>query len=454
MTQQDRLTGCDGMDRDLLGNIIIKSMVVMILSASLLELADGFLTMKFGFTYISTATRLLYLLLPLFLIIYVPVDKGIAFLCFISVLFVLMFLRLLRPETRFDAVIFDFQYLARSLLLLVSIFLFGYVLNYDRLNVLFRRYFFIQWMVITVALLMHIFLGIGGMTYSSGELRVGYTSYFSSNNQTVFIYITSWWVIASLLTRRLLVRIILTAATLAIMLAMGTRSGVVLVFMMTGLYVYKKIWDSSRLLFATALLMTVGLGVFVFMNFNYVLGLIADVFIKFSSETSKLASNVSAYGALTALVSRRDILFYNAVQAISNYDLRELLIGPNFFNYKRIVGSYTDTKEIRMAEIDPLDLLGGWGIMGVLLAYLPVIWLFYRLLKRRLSTRGPKWEDRTFFAAAGGMLISLVESAMSGHIFLSPLSILTFGLIVAVSWHILRQADSRPAEAAVEDDPK
>jgi len=289
------------MNRDPLADIIIKSLTAMILSVSLLELADGFLTVKFGFSYISTITRLLFLFLPLFLIIYVPVDRGIAFLGYASALFLLMFLRLLRPETKFKTLIFEFQYTARSALLLVSIVLLGYVLQADGMKRLFRRFFPIQWVLITLAVFAHILLGVGGMTYTSGyQLRAGYTSYFVSSNQVVFLYAAAWWVFVSLTIRNLFVRIILTVLTLAVMLAMGTRSGVVLTVMMSCLYVYKKIFDKSRPAFAAVLLLSAGFGVVVLMNFSFS----SDLSPAPSSSFPVRHPNWQVTSQLTALLQR------------------------------------------------------------------------------------------------------------------------------------------------------
>ncbi len=428
------------MNKDPLKNIIIQSVLVMILSISIIELIDGIMTMKFGFSYLSTLVRLLFLILPLFLIMYIPIREGGIFVCIVSLILVHMFFRLLYSDITVEAIIFDFQYTSRSLLLLISIFLFGYILKKEKINFLFKKYFLIQWVVITTAVFLHISIGLGGTSYYAEEgMRLGYTSYFLSGNQIIFLYVVSWWFLVAIRYDKIRDRIILTSISLLIILAIGSRSGVLLIFIMSSLFLYKKIYNKSLTLFILTSLISLCLCFFILIYFTQVMGFLASLFIKFSSEAAPLVQNVNTYGALTALVSKRDILISNALQAIGHYDLREILFGSNFFNYKKILGGYTNTGEFRMVEVDPIDLLGGFGIIGVLIVYLPIVWIFLRLARKKKSFKTLyELNDRMFPAVQGGILISILASSMSGHIFLSPVSIVSVGLILSMAWHLIK----------------
>jgi hypothetical protein len=351
-----------------------------------------------------------------------------------------MFFRLLYSDITVEAIIFDFQYTSRSLLLLISIFLFGYILKKEKINFLFKKYFLIQWVVITTAVFLHISIGLGGTSYYAEEgMRLGYTSYFLSGNQIIFLYVVSWWFLVAIRYDKIRDRIILTSISLLIILAIGSRSGVLLIFIMSSLFLYKKIYNKSLTLFILTSLISLCLCFFILIYFTQVMGFLASLFIKFSSEAAPLVQNVNTYGALTALVSKRDILISNALQAIGHYDLREILFGSNFFNYKKILGGYTNTGEFRMVEVDPIDLLGGFGIIGVLIVYLPIVWIFLRLARKKKSFKTLyELNDRMFPAVQGGILISILASSMSGHIFLSPVSIVSVGLILSMAWHLIK----------------
>jgi hypothetical protein len=431
------------MNKDLFKNIIINCISVLILLSPLIELINGFMLSKFNFSALSLIVRSLFLFLPIFLIMYLPVEKGSMFICFFSFILLHMFLRLFRIDIGMGAVMFDLQYTARSVLLLVSMILFVYALPTNKATALFSKYFLIQWVVITMAIILHITLGFGGVTYQSADkLRQGFTSYFQSGNQIVFLYVASWWVIALTMLRSLSTRGIFTIITLAVMLAMGTRSGIVLIFIMSGAFLFIKIHDKSRKLFTAAFSITLAASFLIFINFNSVMVFLAGLFVKYSSEAVNLSKNVDTYGALTALVSKRDLLVANALHAISNYDLRDILIGANFYSYKKAVGSYVDTREIRMAEVDPVDLMGGFGIIGLLVVYVPMLYMFIKLIKKRARAKANSellGNNNLPMSIQGLIVIIILASSMSGHVVLSPLSIMCVGLTLAMAWHLIRR---------------
>lgn len=439
------------MNKDYLKHFVKNSVFILFLLSPIIELVDGFLTMRLHVSYFGQLINVMFLILPILLILYLPLDRGIIFICFFSFILFHMFLRLAHFGVKIEEIMFDFQYTARSVLVMFSILLLVYTLQMNKASVLFNKFFLIQWIVITTSILLHVTVGIGYQRYvkdSAGMLIKGYLSYFQSGNQLAFFYTTSWWVFASsilgVLKSRFLkmfLRILLTFLTLAVLFAMGTKTGVALVLAMCGLFILKKIYDTSKIFFGIACIGMLTFLVFLFINPEYFLNLIVQVFTTFSSRAKNIAQKVNVYGAFTALVSQRNFLVLNALKAISKYDIKDILVGPDFYSYEKAVGSYIDSHEIRMAEVDPLDLLGGFGVIGVLTIYIPILWIFAQLLKNwrfAIANSEHLGNNNLPVSVLGVITLAILNSSMSGHVTVAPAPMMCLGLTLAVGWHLTR----------------
>ncbi|MCF6159557.1 MAG: hypothetical protein E3K32_13530 [wastewater metagenome] len=441
------------MKKNYLEHFIKNSVFFLFLLSPVLELLDGFLILTLHFPYFGPLISALFLLLPLFLILYLPSEKGHLFLCFFVFILTHMFLRLTRINISAEAILFELKYTSRSILIMLSVILFINTLHIKKAGYLFKRYFLIQWIVITIAIVLHATLGFGGVKYGySGLVRPGYNSYYESGNQLAFFYTTSWWVVASLTLGslqsgrlRLFLQTIITFLTLTILFAIGTKTGVALTILMIVFFLLKKLYDASRIIFAFTAITAVASTIFLFINFELCINFVADVFFKYSSRSDRLAQSINTYGILTALVSQRNYFVSHALEAISNYNIKDLFIGATFYTYKKAVGTHLDTRDIRMAEVDPIDLLGGVGILGVLTVYLPILWIFIQLIKKRkhaVRTSEFLGNSNLPISILGVLLIGVLSSSMSGHVTIGPSPMMCLGLTLAMAWHLIRAGSS------------
>jgi hypothetical protein len=153
------------------------------------------------------------------------------------------------------------------------------------------------------------------------------------------------------------------------------------------------------------------------------------------------------YGLISALWSRRDFLISLAIDKIANYNLKDLFLGANYFNYRRLLG-YDIGREFRNAEVDPIDLVGSTGILGFILAYgilfIFILMLLKMLLKNRQNIKiqlQNNYNINYVLLCSGILLMLLVSSVASGHVFTEPYSNILLGLVYGLIYKLCNNSE-------------
>lgn len=422
---------------------IQKAYYFLVVALSIFELIDGYFVFHFnlnliGFIYKSSVVILAILL---FIIHRWDFKIGLSILCGYLIILMLGCFRLLRSDISIEAIVFDFQYNARSFLILISIFIFAISLERDKLNNLFSRFVLIQWIVITIAIMVHIIFGFGGVFVKIGEyLRPGYTSFFTSGDTVAILYAISWFVIMFMVKNNL-IRVLITLITLSIEGLFGSKLGILLVFFMIVLNLFLKLLQKSKLLFLLMLVFSLSSFFLIIMNIENIIMWFLNYYSLFSKGGNKIALKAAEYGLLSVLWSRRDYLISLAIDNITKYNVKDLIVGANFFNYKKFLGSDIGM-EFRMAEVDPIDLVGATGILGFIAAYGLLFIIFLMLFKNKQYIKNPlgKSYNKTnhVLLYSGILLMLFVSSIGSGHVFIEPYSNMLLGLVYGLIYKLIK----------------
>ena len=425
---------------------IQKVFYFLVVGLSIFELIDGYFAFHFNLSLIGSIYKSSFLILAMLLFIIHRWDFKMGLFIFCGYLSILLlgFFRLLRSDVNIEAIVFDFQYTARSFLILISVFILAISLERDKLNNLFSKFVLIQWIVITIAIVVHVILGFGGVYMRSGEyIRVGYTSFFTSGNTVAILYAVSWFAIMFMVKNNL-VRILITLITLFTVGAFGSKLGILLVFLMPILKLFSKLLQKSKLLFLLMLVFSLFSFFLIIINFEKIIIWGLDYYSLLSSDSNKIALRAAEYGLLSVLWARRDYLISLAIDNITKYNVKDLITGVNFFNYKRFLGSDIG-REFRMTEVDPIDLVGATGILGFIVAYGLFFIIFLMLFKNKQYIKnqlGKSCNNINHVLLYLGILLMLfVSSLSSGHVFLEPYSNILLGLVYGLIYKLSKNSE-------------
>ena len=131
-------------------------------------------------------------------------------------------------------------------------------------------------------------------------------------------------------------------------------------------------------------------------------------------DDDEIMVNATIDKTLNIILSGRQNFLYNTIEITNDVNIVDKLFGIGFVNRESI-----DDKDIeKLIEIDPLDIFFHYGLVGFVLYFLPLIYIYaktiYNTLKRKLYL--------TFYQLLYLYSISLllVISFIAGHIFSSP----------------------------------
>ncbi|OGL43656.1 MAG: hypothetical protein A2W05_08060 [Candidatus Schekmanbacteria bacterium RBG_16_38_10] len=425
---------------------IQKAYYFLVVALSIFELIDGYFAFHFNLNLIGFIYKSLIVILAMLLFIIYRWDFKIGISIFCGYLLILMLgcFRLLRSDINIEAIVFDFQYTARSFLMLISVFIFAISLQRDKLNNLFSRFVLIQWIVITIAIVVHIIFGFGGVYMRSGEyIRIGYTSFFTSGDTVAILYAVSWFAIMFMVKNNL-IRVLITLITLSIEGLFGSKLGILLVFFMLILKLFSIILKKSKLLFLLMLVFGLFSFFLIIMNIENIIMWFLNYYLLISKEGNKIALKAAEYGLLSVLWARRDYLISLAIDNITKYNVKDLIVGANFFNYKKFLGSDIG-REFRMTEVDPIDLVGATGILGFIAAYGLLFIIFLMLLKNKQYIKnqlGKTCNNINYVLLYSGILLMLLISSLSsGHVFIEPYSNILLGLVYGLIYKFSKNSE-------------
>jgi len=417
----------------LLSHFLTTSIFYLVLLNPLIDLVSGFLSSVLHFPAFGLVLRAMVIMFSGLLVLVIPIRKSIPFMWFVMITFALVMLRMIRIDVTVGKVAYDIHYLGRGYLFFLAISMFIYMLSVPSSLSLFKRYFIFTWVLVTVMVGLHFLTGYGQPTYKTGE---GYISYFDSGNQLTFVYTSAWWVIVSLLLRRWWLRLIFTFMTLAILLAIGTKTGFVLIIGMTGLFALYWTKRKSIWLFAGTVLLSVGLMVVAVLNLRTILLAIIDFYVNYSSVAEKFTRNAGV-DPLTIVSSQRDVMVGYAAQIIGRFNFKDIIIGIGVGNYAQQLAIISRVPGL--TEVDTVDLLAGWGIVGLVFFYSPFVFLFVRLARRwsYAVAKAEKWGyKRMPYVVQGLITMYVVASSGSGHIAFAPSPMIGMAVMMIFAWKL------------------
>jgi len=429
-----------------------KILYFLLIFLSIFELINGYFAFHYNLILIGFLYKSLIVLMAILLIAFHSwkFETGIIILCGYSLFLLMSGLRLCRPDVAIEAIAFDFQYTSRSLLILISIFIFAVSLNRNELINFFKKFIWVQWFIITSGILTHVIFGFGGVYTKIGEyLRPGYTSYFYAGNSVAILYDACWLAIMFMVKNNL-VRVLITLITLFIVTAFGSKLGIFLIFFILSFNLFIKLYRKSKVLFVLTISFTSLSFFLIALNIENIIWWFLNYYKLFSKQGSRMVEAALEYGLISALWSRRDFLISLAIDKIANYNLKDLFLGANYFNYRRLLGSDIG-KEFRNAEVDPIDLVGSTGILGFILAYGILFIFILMLLKNRqnIKIQLEKYYNINYGLICSGILLMLlVSSILTGHVFTEPYSNILLGLVYGLIYKLCKNSE-RSSEACL-----
>src|SRR3972149_7161882 len=429
-----------------------KILYFLLIFLSIFELINGYFAFHYNLILIGFLYKSLIVLMAILLIAFHSwkFETGIIILCGYSLFLLMSGLRLCRPDVAIEAIAFDFQDTSRSLLILISIFIFAVSLNRNELINFFKKFIWVQWFIITSGILTHVIFGFGGVYTKIGEyLRPGYTSYFYAGNSVAILYDACWLAIMFMVKNNL-VRVLITLITLFIVTAFGSKLGIFLIFFILSFNLFIKLYRKSKVLFVLTISFTSLSFFLIALNIENIIWWFLNYYKLFSKQGSRMVEAALEYGLISALWSRRDFLISLAIDKIANYNLKDLFLGANYFNYRRLLGSDIG-KEFRNAEVDPIDLVGSTGILGFILAYGILFIFILMLLKNRQNIKiqlEKKYNINYGLICSGILLMLLVSSILTGHVFTEPYSNILLGLVYGLIYKLCKNSE-RSSEACL-----
>lgn len=421
------------------GRRIIMRMFFMALALyPIAELMDGYLQHEREITLFADCYRLMLIFLGLLVIVRLRCASVLqSVVLWFSLLAGIWLLRILmhpRPES----LVFDLSILVRSLYMALIIFFMALAMVRRNKQQYYIQQFYVVvlavWMIITVSITVDYFFEIGQSTYS--WYQVGRKFYFPANNELTFTYLVSWWVLFCR-AESSLAKLMLSMASLLILLVIGTKSGIIMMLLLLYLRLGVAVYENFRL-GGLYVMISLGFLTLAAWQIEAILTLFFDLMTMYSASSFHIYQKARLDGLFTALVGYRDLLMGTGVGIIVDYNFWEMLFGPGFYVYGNtfFAGLPTLSTSYRFAEIDGIDLLGGAGLLGLALYYGPLLVVLGLLISRYDALA--RFGYRNHVLASMGLLLSgLVVSNMTGHVMMQGFPMILIGLGYGLSTVLL-----------------
>jgi len=404
-------------------NLFLQKITIVLLYGLIISSAlDGWIIDSFGFDRFITGYYILLLLMILLSSLYYYIHPLLVIYFLLVLSFILMGVALNGGDEQ--RLFNDVRSFMRSVTL--GIFTFYFICTLKNSSEHFVYYFFkLHWFGVTLFVLLDFFLGIG-----SGNTHGAY-SYFREVNSLCFLYIISWfYLITSKCERK---KTVYTILTIIVSLLLTSKALTILVPGLLVFYLYSKFSEKS---FLKSVFVNVNLAVlmtlFVFF-FSEFLTLLFWFVSNFSADGDELLYWLEKVDILTVLTSTRNLrveMLLNTV--VENWSLLEIFFGKGMLY--AISSGY-------LVESDPFDIFIAFGIFGFFLLWLPVLVMLF-VLKRRKWKRSNGADKHLFLLGSTYALIFM--SCMTGHVLISPMTMITLGVLVAMIANLKLSNSSDP----------
>lgn len=273
-----------------------------------------------------------------------------------------------------------------------------------------------------VGLIVPYFLGLGNFTYANSN--AGYKSFFYATNDLTYVLVILCtlllFVLITFFTKKqwhsLFYLSLLYLANCYCLLLVGTKTGIIYSIaslIVTILYLlFFKSDIPFQVKFLLSQLILIGVGFSLFWGKDLFIGMIQGTIDRMTYFYDLYDGNW-----IKILSSSRSIYFEDAMANFMEYPNNHwiFLFGfgvENRWEFFGRAGGYI--------EIDFLDTFFSYGAIGLLVFLLPLVYLIYRIFKKRL-----------FNKYAFLLLVTFGFAATSGHVFYSAMSATVLGLIVS-----------------------
>ena len=166
--------------------------------------------------------------------------------------------------------------------------------------------------------------------------------------------------------------------------------------------------------------------IFILTNIEKSIQFFINILINYSSEGLKIEN--SNLEIMDLLFSRRNIQIENSIDIFLEDSLFIKLFGNGINKFKEKLGNLSSYEDLTMVESDFFDILGSFGIIGLILYFFPILKSLFILMKSYISNNDS--EVLTFIL---NLSIFLIVGVLTGHIFLNPLSSIYLGLLIPLA---------------------
>lgn len=379
---------------------------------------DGYATENLGFDRLETMYFLGLVVLLLVRTLLIPPKL-------LSVWYLLGFVFLLISTfffTWFDIVklVDDFRLFARSVL--IATLVYGFYQSSNSIGIKdFQRSIVLYWFCITFFILLHYWYGFGGVTRGTGiGLKPVIGSFFQGGNEIAFILVICWFYLFTMM-KSSLIRVVVTAFTVGVAFLLSSKAAVVALFALLGGYLLWHLGRGSlvrRVLFRILVVIMCILALVFNTDIAYA---ILTVTMDFSLGEETLFSKLRKFDLLTLFLAGRDLKAAAMIDAMNDGGVIVWLFG---------LGSSFEIDGRYMVEIDILDVLKSFGLLGMLAYYIPIIWV---LMKVWASDFLRLQVFRFYVFILGAGLATIMFSMSTGHILTSPAPMLILAMVFGVA---------------------
>lgn len=401
-----------------------KYLIYAILPASL---AHGFLSFHFRFEMLQTLFFAAILASLLLISLQAKISRKLlaTFIIFIAI-YAMSSLVSTLPSSQSIAMengaIWNARFFARSILMALLSFLICSTLFKKEKStdwIIFLSFY--TWLVIFASIIAHIIFGIGGATGYSGQLRDSHTSFFTAGNAIVYVFLSSWLCLHHLYfsKRSLKYQLIFYSSTTAILIAMDSKSALIISIILLVLNYWKPLSRNQITFTLISIYICVFVALIAIINLSQIIDWTFNIYIShlYKGDIDKLQWRMEEWDAFRILVGSRDYKFTIFYENFSNASLMQYIFG----------GSFGAPIATRFIESDPLDIFYALGIAGIFVY--GGVYLYF--LRKAYLTHGIHQGHERLLLARSLLLYILLQSTATGHILTEQTAMLYVGIHLA-----------------------
>ena len=394
--------------------LLSRSIFLLIGCISIVAYIDGYLIERVGFMRFET---IYYVLLLSILLIWILTHKiSQLWLGYLLLLLAAIWIGVLLNGMDSGRLIEDTRYYLRSYLLGILVFLFFTTIKISQKELNF--FFWIQWLIIVSAVVVHLLTGFGGTHTGRETLRNIYAGFFKEANVVSFFLVCVWYYLYVYLKGRYtLIRYVITAITLAVVTLMSSKASMVAIFFLFAYHWlnYFKVKSSFRRVSANMFIILCLFFSVIF--FNQIIEAFLQLLIMVVPDSATIVSRLNTRDVITVLTSTRNLRLLEFFAEMKDYNLSKWLFGIGF---KEIL------EKDKLIESDLFDIMQGFGLVGLIILYVPLILSYIYIIK---DIRLRKADFRLWVFIMGIWHVNFFISTATGHVILTPMAVILLGLV-------------------------